>query len=111
MAACIPGLRFYPVGVVVNSKKIRVIHDITFAASNNRKCEQSDGFEKAPPCVMGHVLHQTVFRSQALRRAFGLTAGILRSKMTNVNDAFRQIPVNASSASTFGYSTSAFGLA
>ena len=102
-AASIPGLRLSPLGVVVSTSKVRVIHDLTFSSFPSGPGVNSDtDFDTAPPCKLGHVLRDVIWRILYLRRKFGTDARIVLSKM-DVANAFRQVPVEFGRSPTFSY--------
>ena len=50
----IRGLRVSPVGTV-EGRKLRIIHDLTFAGGYRSSVNGDTDFSVAPPCELGHV--------------------------------------------------------
>lgn len=84
--------------------KFRIIHDLTFAAGAKvRSSVNGDtDFDQAPECLLGHVLSGILSRIAFLRQLHGVSLEILLCRV-DVKDAFRQILVDPSGASAFGY--------
>lgn len=89
-AHSIPGLPLAPLGVVVPSTKVRILHDLTFDYMRSLASVNGDtDFESASPVRLRHVLRNFIWRILHLRRKWP-RARILLSKM-DVADAFRQV--------------------
>lgn len=97
------GVRVSPLGVV-EEPKFRIIHDLTFAAGARvRSSVNGDtDFARAPECLLGHVLFEILSRIIFLRQLHGASLQILLCRI-DVKEAFRQVPVDPSGASVFGY--------
>lgn len=89
-------LRISPLGVV-EGRKLRIIHDLTFAGVNG-----DTDFAAAPACELGHVLGDVCRRVLYLRQRHGAVARVMLCRI-DVKDAFRQIPVDPQHAANFGF--------
>ena len=109
----ISGLRVSPLGVV-EEPKFRIIHDLTFAAarrfataqrlevSRRTSVNADTDFDRAPECLLGHVLFDILSRILFLRQLHGEDVEIMLCRV-DVRKAFRQVLVDPSKASVFGY--------
>ena len=95
------GLRVSPVGVV-EEPKFRIIHDLTFAAAGRTSVNADTDFDRAPECLLGHVLFDILSRILFLRQLHGEEAEIMLCRV-DVREAFRQVVVDPSRAAVFGY--------
>ena len=95
------GLRVSPLGVV-EEPKFRIIHDLTFAAAGCTSVNADTDFNRAPECLLGHVLFDILSRIMFLRQLHGDGVEIFLSRV-DVKQAFRQIPIDPSRAAAFGY--------
>ena len=98
----IRGLRVSPVGAV-EGRKLRIIHDLTFAGGGYRSSVNGDtDFSVAPPCELGHVFADVCRRILYLRQRHDVIARVMLCRI-DVKDTFRQIPVDPLHAAKFGY--------
>ena len=96
-------LRLSPLAVVVSTSNTRVIHYLTFASSPSSSGVNADtDFSTTPPCQLGHVLPEVVWRMLYLRRKYAIGARMVLST-TDVKDALRQVAVEWERSPTFGY--------
>ena len=90
--------------VWLNNPRFSIIHDLSLAAEAEVR-SSVDGdtdFAQAPECRLGHVLFDVLSRVLYLRQLHGVQLEILIGRV-DVKEAFRQVPVDASGASVFGY--------
>ena len=95
------GLRVSPLGVV-EEPKFRIIHDLTFAAAGRTSVNADTDFGRAPECLLGHVLFDILSRILFLRQLHGESVQIMLCRV-DVREAFRQVVIDPSRASVFGY--------
>lgn len=106
------GLRVSPLGVV-QEPKFRIIHYLTFAAARRSATAKVAGacrtrvnadtdFGRAPECLLGHVLLEILMRILFLRQLHGESVEIMHCRV-DVREAFRQVLIDPSKASVFGY--------
>ena len=87
----------------VDSRKLRIIYDLTFAGDGYRSSAKDDtDFSAAPPCELGHVFDHVCRRIPYLRQRHGVVARVMLCRI-DVKDSFRQIPVDPLHAAKFGY--------
>ena len=85
------GLCVSPVGAV-EGRKLRIIHDLTFAGNGYRSSVNGDtDFSVAPPCELGHVFADVCRRVLYLRQRLGVVAGVMLCRI-DVKDAFARFP-------------------
>ena len=102
-AACIPGLRVSPLTVINFSRKLRVVHDLTFSSGPSMTGVNEDSkVSSAPTRELVHVVRDTLWRILYLWQRFGRGARIVLSKI-DMKCAFRQIPVEITHGPVFGY--------
>ena len=105
----IQGVRWSPLGVVEETK-LRSIHDLTLAGSDNRSSVKDDtDFDWAPPCELGHVLRDVLMRLMYLRQEHGPGARIVLSR-SDVKDVLRNVPVDPEDVPAFGYRVGNYGV-
>ena len=98
----IRGLRVSPVGAV-EGRKLRIIHDLTFAGGGYRSSVNGDtDFSVAPTCELGYVFADVCRRLLYLHQRHDVVARVMLCRI-DVKDAFRQIPVDPLHAAKFGY--------
>ena len=98
----IHGLHVSPVGAV-EGRKLRIIHDLTFAAHAYRSSvNDKTDFSVAPPFELGHVFANVCRRILYLRQRLGVVARVVLCRI-DVKDAVRQIPVDPLHDAKFGY--------
>ena len=98
----IRGSRFSPLGAV-EGRKLRIIHDLTFAGHGYRSSVNDDtDFSAAPPCELGPIFGDVCRRIMYLRQCHGVIDRVMLCRI-DVKDAFRQIPVDPLHAAKFGY--------
>ena len=97
----IRGLRV-PLLDVVEDRKLRIIHELTFACDDYRSSVSHDtDFSTAPPYELGHVLGDVSRQIMYLDQRYGV-ARVMLCRI-DVKDAFRQIPVDPLHAAKLGY--------
>lgn len=82
-AATIPGLQLSPFGVGIPPSKIREMHAFTFSPSTIASAVNANtDFDTAPPCAVGNLLRDVLWRILYLQITFGAYARrVLRNKL------------------------------
>ena len=88
----------YPLAVVDERQKLRVILDLTVGAGVNTDTD----FDKAPVCDLGDVLFRFIAQTCVRREQVGADVPIYISKM-DVKDAFRRVHIEWEKAPIFSY--------
>ena len=97
----IRGLRVSPRGAV-EGRKLRIIHDLTFAGDAYRSSVNGDtDFSDTPPFELGHVFGGVSRRIMYVRQRHGVVSRVMLSRI-HVKDAFRPVPVDLLHAAKFG---------
>lgn len=99
----IKGLSVWPLGVVV-THKARIIHDLSFDPNHTGQkagLNAETDIKTVPPCLCAEALPKFLSELVSLRKKCPTKRLLMAT--TDVNDAFRNVRVDADKAQKFGY--------